>query len=162
MVDALHSVGYDGPARADLRPLRRDRFGVFMLIGATLGGLLGQVDLWIPYVARAVVLVPAFLLGLVWMMRTSGSRRGALTLAAASTRETRRIATEGVTYGFRDRVVRFMMFARSCRACSSCTASTRGRSTSSTCWAATWCGSTGVIAALVGLAGSSATCWSGR
>ena len=64
MVDALHSVGYEGR----LEPIFARygiMFGVFMLIGTTLGGLLGQVDLWIPYVARAVVLVPAFLLGLL-------------------------------------------------------------------------------------------------
>ena len=84
-------------------------FGVFMLIGTTLGGLLGQIDLWIPYVARAVVLVPAFLLGLL-VMRDLGFKARPLTVGSFG-RETRRIVTDGVTYGLRDRVIRFIMFA---------------------------------------------------
>ena len=108
MVDALHSVGYEGR----LEPIFARygiTFGIFMLIGTTLGGLLGQVDLWIPYVARAVVLVPAFLLGLL-VMRDLGFTGRALTLGSFGA-ETRKIATAGVTYGLRDRTVRFIMFA---------------------------------------------------
>jgi len=108
MVDALHSVGYEGR----LEPIFARygvMFGIFMLIGTTLGGLLGQIDLWIPYVARAVVLVPAFLLGLL-VMRDLGFKGRPLTLGSFGG-ETRRIAAEGVTYGLRDRVVRFIMFS---------------------------------------------------
>ena len=108
MVDALHSVGYGGR----LEPIFARygiTFGIFMLIGTTAGGLLGQVDLWIPYVARAVVLVPAFLLGLL-VMRDLGFTGRALTLRSFGM-ETRKIATAGVTYGLRDRTVRFIMFA---------------------------------------------------
>jgi MFS family permease len=108
MVDALHSVGY----KEKLEPIFARYgmvFGVFMLIGTTAGGLLGQLDLWIPYVARAAVLVPAFLLGLL-VMRDLGFQSRPLTLASFG-HETRRIATAGVTYGLRDRTVRFIMFA---------------------------------------------------
>ncbi len=108
MVDALHSVGYEGK----LEPIFARygiTFGIFMLIGTTLGGLLGQVDLWIPYVARAVVLVPAFLLGLL-VMRDLGFKGRPLTLGNFGA-ETRKIATAGVTYGLRDRTVRFIMLA---------------------------------------------------
>ena len=108
MVDALHSVGYEGR----LEPIFARygiMFGVFMLVGTTLGGLLGQIDLWIPYVARAVVLVPAFLLGLL-VMRDLGFKARPLSVGSFG-RETRRIATDGVTYGLRDRVIRFIMFA---------------------------------------------------
>jgi MFS family permease len=108
MVDALQSVGYEGR----LEPIFARygiTFGIFMLIGTTLGGLLGQVDLWIPYVARAVVLVPAFLLGLL-VMRDLGFKGRALTLRTFGL-ETRKIATAGVTYGLRDKTVRFIMFA---------------------------------------------------
>jgi MFS family permease len=108
MVDALQSVGYEGR----LEPIFARygiTFGVFMLIGTTAGGLLGQVDLWIPYVARAVILVPAFLLGLL-VMRDLGFKPRALTLGSFG-HETRRIAREGVTYGLSSRVVRFIMFA---------------------------------------------------
>ena len=108
MVDALHSVGYEGR----LEPIFARygvMFGIFMLIGTTLGGLLGQIDLWIPYVARAIVLVPAFLLGLL-VMRDMGFKGRPLTLGSFGG-ETRRIAAEGVTYGLRDKVVRFIMFS---------------------------------------------------
>jgi len=84
-------------------------FGVFMLIGTTAGGFLGQVDLWIPYALRAAILVPAFLLGLL-VMRDLGFQGRPLT-AGSFVHETRRIARAGVTFGLRDRTVRFIMFA---------------------------------------------------
>ena len=108
MVDALHSVGYEGK----LEPIFARygiTFGVFMLIGTTMGGFLGQLDLWVPYVVRAVVLVPAFLIG-VFLMRDLGFKGRPLTIGSFG-HETRSIATAGVTYGLRDRVVRFIMFA---------------------------------------------------
>ena len=43
-------------------------------------------------------------------MRDLGFKARALTIGSFG-RETRRIATEGVTYGLSDRVVRFIMFA---------------------------------------------------
>jgi hypothetical protein len=101
-------VGYEGR----LEPIFARygmTFGVFMLIGTTVGGLLGQLDLWIPYVARALILVPAFLLGLL-VMRDLGFKARELTLGSFG-RETRRIAREGITYGLSSRVVRFIMFA---------------------------------------------------
>jgi MFS family permease len=108
MVDALHEVDYRGA----LEPIFARYgmvFGAFMLVGTTAGGFLGQIHLWIPYAARAVVLIPAFLLGLV-AMRDLGFAGRKLTLGSFG-RETRRIATAGITYGLRDRVVRFVMFA---------------------------------------------------
>ncbi len=108
MVDALGAVGYEGK----LDPIFARYgmvFGLFMLIGTVAGGLLGQLGLWIPYVVRAAVLVPAFALGL-WGMRDLGFRGRPLRLATFG-RETRRIARAGVTYGLRDRVVRYVMFA---------------------------------------------------
>jgi MFS family permease len=108
LVDALHSVGYEGR----LEPIFARygiTFGIFMVVGTTVGGLLGQVNLWIPYVARAVVLVPAFLLGLL-VMRDLGFKGQPLTLGGFR-HETRRIATEGVRFGLGDRAVRFIMFS---------------------------------------------------
>jgi MFS family permease len=108
MVDALHAVGYPGR----LEPIFARYgmvFGVFMLVGTTAGGFLGQLHLWIPYAARAVVLVPAFLLGLL-VMRDLGFAGRKLTLGSFAG-ETRRIARAGVSYGLRDRVVRFVMLA---------------------------------------------------
>jgi MFS family permease len=108
MVDALHSVDYEGR----LEPVFARYgivFGVSMLVGTTAGGFLGQLDLWIPYALRAVILVPAFLLG-VFVMRDLGFKGRPLT-AASFARETRRIARAGVTFGLRDRTVRFIMIA---------------------------------------------------
>ena len=108
MVDALGAVGYEGK----LDPIFARygmTFGVFMLIGTISGGFLGQIGLWVPYVARAAVLVPAFLLGLL-LMRDLGFRGRPLRLATFGG-ETRRIARAGITFGLRDRVVRFVMFA---------------------------------------------------
>jgi predicted MFS family arabinose efflux permease len=80
-----------------------------MLVGTMAGGLLGQLELWIPYVVRAAVLVPAFLLGLL-AMRDVGFAGRPLTPADFG-RQTRRIARAGIAYGLGDRVVRFVMLA---------------------------------------------------
>ena len=109
MVDALHSVGYEGR----LEPIFARygiMFGIFMLIGTTLGGLLGQVDLWIPYVARAVVLVPAFLLGLL-VMRDLGFKARPLTLGSFGARDAAHRHRRASPTACSDRVVRFIMFA---------------------------------------------------
>ena len=74
MVDALHSVGYEGK----LEPIFARygiTFGIFMLVGTTLGGFLGQVDLWIPYVAARRGARAGVPLG-VFSCATSGSRVG--------------------------------------------------------------------------------------
>jgi MFS family permease len=108
MVDALHSVDYEGR----LEPIFARYgivFGIFMLIGTTAGGFIGQIDLWIPYVLRAAILIPAFLLG-VLVMRDMGFKGRPLTLHSFG-RETARIAKAGITYGIRDRVVLFIMLA---------------------------------------------------
>ena len=107
MVDALHSVGYQGR----LEPFFARYgiiFGIFMLIGTTLGGLLGQVDLWIRTWRGRSSWFPRS--SSACGMRDLGFRARPLTLGSFG-RETRRIATEGVTYGLRDRIVRFIMFA---------------------------------------------------
>jgi len=108
MVDALHAVGYEG----QLEPIFARYgmvFGVSMLLGTTAGGLLGQLQLWVPYAVRAVVLVPAIAIGLVWM-RELGFVPRALELRRFGD-ETRRIARAGVAHGLGDRVVRLIMFA---------------------------------------------------
>jgi MFS family permease len=108
MVDALQALGYEGPidrifARYGMV------FGVSMLIGTTMGGLLGQLHLWIPYAFRALFLVPAFLIGVLAMPELGYVRR-AFRISHFGT-ETRAIATAGVTYGLRDPVVRPLMLS---------------------------------------------------
>ena len=107
MVDALHSVGYQGR----LEPIFA-RYGIVVrhlhAHRHHAGGLLGQVDLWIPYVARAVVLVPAFLLGLL-VMRDLGFKAGRSRWGASA----RDAAHRHGRHHLRPArpVVRFIMFA---------------------------------------------------
>jgi MFS family permease len=108
MVDALLSIGYEGR----LEPIFARYgmvFGVSMLVGTTAGGLLGQLDLWVPYAVRAVVLVPAIVIGLVWM-RELGFTPRPLRISRFG-EETSRIARAGITFGLNDKVVRFVMIA---------------------------------------------------
>jgi MFS family permease len=108
MVDALNAVGYEGPidrvfARYGMV------FGVSMLIGTTLGGLLGQLDLWIPYAVRAAFLIPAFAIGFLFMPELGYVAR-AFRISRFG-EETRSIAKAGITYGLRDPVVRPLMLS---------------------------------------------------
>jgi MFS family permease len=102
MVDALAHAGRTGTvdvvfARGGMAA------GVAMLVGATAGGLLGQLGLWLPYVARAVMLIPAFVLGVV-AMHDLGFKPRPLRLSRFGA-EAGAIFRAGVTYGVRDRVV---------------------------------------------------------
>src|SRR2546422_9944034 len=61
LVDALKATGYAEPldpvfARGQML------FGAAMLVGTIGGGLLGQIHLYIPYLVRAAIFVPLFLL----------------------------------------------------------------------------------------------------
>lgn len=82
--------------------------GVAMLVGTLAGGFLGQVNLAVPYYVRAGVLVGAFVVAAV-MMRDIGFVPRALR-ASRFAEETRKIARAGVRYGWRDPVVRPLLF----------------------------------------------------
>ena len=59
LVDALRATGHDGPL--DHVFSRGQLVTAFaMLVGTLLGGVLGSVDLALPFVLRAVLLVPVF------------------------------------------------------------------------------------------------------
>jgi MFS family permease len=106
MVDALTSVGYKGTL--DVVFARYGMvFGASMLLGTIGGGLLGQLGLWIPYVGRAAMLVPAFLIGLIAMPEL-GFQPRALYLKTVHV-EALRIARDGTRYGLKDHVVRLLM-----------------------------------------------------
>jgi len=107
MVDALDATGYAG--RKDRVFARNGVFtGVSMLIGTIGGGLLGQIGLAVPYLVRAGLLVGAFGVTFV-LMRELGFKPRALRLSRFG-QESRRIFAEGVTYGWRDSVVRPLLF----------------------------------------------------
>lgn len=107
LVDALDACGYDQP-KERVFAWGQMTFGAGMLLGSLLGGFLGQVDLSLPYVVRAVVLVAAFVLVLVLFSDIGFDRRhlSASTFGA----ETRAVFSAGVRYGWRSKAVRPLLF----------------------------------------------------
>lgn len=108
MVDALRSV--DSSIRTESVFARSAIvFGIFMVIGTTAGGMLGQTALWLPYVGRVVFLIPALALGLTSMPDLGFGRR-VLKWSTVGT-EARKVAGVGVRYGIHSPVVRSLMLA---------------------------------------------------
>jgi MFS family permease len=107
LVDALKHVGYDQPIE---RVFAKSQvaFGVAMLIGTTAGGLLGQLDLRVPYVVRAVLLVPIIVL--TWRIEEPGLERRALRLATLPA-EMKAVLVGGVRHGLKHPVVRPLILA---------------------------------------------------
>jgi MFS family permease len=108
LVDALKSTGYTEPLD---RVFARGQmfFGAGMLVGTIGGGLLGQIRLDLPYLARAALVVPLFLLA--WFrMPELGFTARALELRRVPA-EMRRVFVEGLEYGLSNPVVRPVMFA---------------------------------------------------
>src|SRR3989449_1460864 len=108
LVDALKATGYTQP----LEPVfakSQMLFGAGMLLGTIGGGLLGQIHLYIPYLVRAAVVVPLFVLA--WFaMPEPGFTPRTLELRRVPA-EMRKVFGEGLTYGLHHRVVRPVMLA---------------------------------------------------
>ena len=108
LVDALKATGYAGPleqvfARGQMF------FGGGMLVGTIGGGLLGQIRLDIPYLVRAAIVVPLFVVA--WFrMPELGYTPRALELRRVP-EEMRRVFVEGLRYGLTHPVVRPVMLA---------------------------------------------------
>ncbi len=81
--------------------------GVTMLVGTLAGGFLGQADLMLPYVVRAVILILALIVVLV-LMRDIGFEPRPLKISRFGD-ETRLILSAGIDYGWRSPVVRPLM-----------------------------------------------------
>ena len=108
LVDALKASGHAGPLEA-VFARGQTVFGLAMLAGTVGGGLLGQVDLALPYVVRAAVVIPLFVL--VWRsMRDMGYTPRALELRRVPA-EMRRVFLEGMRYAASHGVVRPVMLA---------------------------------------------------
>lgn len=106
LVDALDADGHRGPLDA-IFAKGQMAFGAAMLVGTVGGGLLGQVHLSLPYLVRAGVIVPLFVIA--WFaMRDLGFTPRALALRRVPA-EMRRVFVEGMRFGLSHRVVRPVM-----------------------------------------------------
>ena len=76
MVDALDSTGWEGP-KDRVFAWGQQAGGASMIVGSLAGGLLGNIDLVIPYLVRAGVLVAAFVL-VVFLIHDAGFEPRAL------------------------------------------------------------------------------------
>jgi MFS family permease len=108
LVDALHAAGFAG----DLDTVFSH--GAFvsaaaMLIGTVGGGLLGQLDLSIPFLARSALLALAFGLALIGM-RDLGFQARPLKLETLR-RELASVASAGLRYGWSQPSLRLLMLA---------------------------------------------------
>ncbi len=108
LVDALAHTGYDKPLDSVFAS-GQAVFGAATLAGTIGGGILGQIDLALPYYARSVVLVLAFVFVAV-VMRDVGfePRRFAWRRLGE---ETRAILGAGTHYGWHNRTVRALFLA---------------------------------------------------
>jgi MFS family permease len=106
LVDALKTTGYskelDGVfARASTVA------SIAMIIGTVGGGLLGQLNLSFPYIARAVLVLMAFAVG-YRTMHDIGFQPRTLHLRGIGG-EMRKVAQAGITYGWRTPAVRLLV-----------------------------------------------------
>ena len=108
LVDALNASGYSGLLD---RVFARGQqvTGTAMLVGTVGGGLLGQVDLSLPYVVRAVLLVAVFAIAYA-VMHDLGFTPRRVT-AAELPGEVARSARAGIEFGWRQPGLRLLMLA---------------------------------------------------
>jgi MFS family permease len=105
-VDALKATGYqrelDGVfARASIVA------SVAMIVGTVGGGLLGQLDLSLPYLARAVLVLIAFGVGFRTMHDIGFTPRTLRVKGIVG--EMRKVGRAGITYGWRSPAVRLLV-----------------------------------------------------
>jgi MFS family permease len=106
MVDALRATGYRGELD---RAFARGGMvaSAATLIGTVGGGLLGVIDLSIPYLVRAGLVMLAFAVGFV-SMRDLGFTPRAMHLHGIVS-EMRKVGRAGLRFGWRDPSVRLLM-----------------------------------------------------
>ncbi len=107
LVDALDHTGW-GSGKERVFGWGGMAFSTSMLVGTLGGGVLGQIDLALPYVVRSGILAVCFVV-ISLVMRDVGFAPRPLRRSTFR-RETRAILDAGVRYGWRHRVVRPLMF----------------------------------------------------
>ncbi len=108
LVDAMAHVAPGEPLER-IFSRGQSAFGAAMLIGTLAGGVLGQVHLSLPYLVRAVLIVPTFFIASTFM-KEIGFKPRALQLRRVP-EEMRRVFVDGMRFGLRHPVVRPLMFA---------------------------------------------------
>jgi MFS family permease len=106
VVDALAATGYEG----QLDPVfARGAMvsGSAEIAGALVGGLLGTIDLAVPFVVRAALLAGVFVVGLRRMHDIGFVARA--NRPSAMPAEARRVLRASITHGWRNRPVRLLM-----------------------------------------------------
>lgn len=107
LVDALDSTGFAQP-KERVFAWGNAASSSAMLVGTLAGGFLGQLNLSLPYVVRAGLLVLTFVVTL-FMMREIGFEPRPLKMSSF-TQETRTIFDAGVRYAWRHKVVRPLLW----------------------------------------------------
>jgi MFS family permease len=108
LVDALSVTGHDG-ALDGIFARGQQITGAAMLVGTVGGGLLGQLDLSIPYLVRSALLVAVFVIAYA-VMHDIGFTPQRLTIPELPSAVARN-ARDGVTYGWGQRPLRLLMLA---------------------------------------------------
>jgi MFS family permease len=106
LVDALTATGYDG----QLDPVfARGAIvsGTAEVVGSVAGGLLGSIDLTVPFVVRSALLVGVFFVGWAGMHDVGFVPRS--SRASALPAETKRVLRASLDHGWRNRQVRLLM-----------------------------------------------------
>jgi MFS family permease len=108
LVDALKATGYDGQLD---RVFARGSFvtGGAMLIGTVSGGFLGNLDLTLPYLARAALLLVAFGVATA-SMHDLGFQRRKVRFSVLPA-EMKAIARACITYGWQRTSVRLLVIS---------------------------------------------------
>ena len=107
LVDALDASGWKRP-KDRVFSWGQMAANTGMLVGSLLGGVLGQIGLSLPYVARTGLLVLAFIVTAV-LIHDEGFTPRPLKLSTFGG-EARRILNAGVSFGWRSRVVRPLLW----------------------------------------------------
>ncbi len=108
LVDALSVAGHSGALDA-VFARGQQITGAAMLVGTVGGGLLGQIDLSLPYLVRSGLLVAVFAIAYA-VMHDIGFTPRRVTVAELPA-EVARNAREGVAYGWAQRPLRLLMLA---------------------------------------------------
>jgi MFS family permease len=105
-VDALRATGYQSELD-NLFARASTVSSIAMITGTILGGLLGQLDLSFPYLARVILLVMAFGVGFQTMHDIGFTPRAMHMRGVVG--EMRKVGRAGMTYGWRKPAVRLLV-----------------------------------------------------